>query len=73
MTSSVSRGDPPHPPESYSKFLFFYSRVLPVLLGLVGVLSLTRAGFLKADWIGWTVLGLGCFVLMALISYFVFE
>ncbi|MGH4011687.1 MAG: hypothetical protein ACRDTH_26570 [Pseudonocardiaceae bacterium] len=47
--------------------------MLPVLLGVVGVASFARAGFLKAEWLGWAVLGLGCFLLMALIRFFVFE
>lgn len=77
MTPPTSRqpppGEPPDPFDPYGKFWFFCGRVLPVLLGGVGVASFARAGFLKAEWLGWAILGLGCFLLMALIRFFVFE
>jgi hypothetical protein len=44
-----------------------------MLAGLVGVTSLARAGFLKAEWLGYILLGVGCFTLMVLISFFFFE
>lgn len=70
MTSPTS---PEEPPDQYKKFLFYYGRVLPVLLGCAGVASIARAGFLKAEWLGWTLLGLGFFALGWLISYLTFE
>lgn len=65
--------EPPGPSDPYSTFWFFCGRVLPMLAGCVGVASFARAGFLKAEWLGWTLLGLGCFVLMVLLRFFLFE
>ena len=54
--------DPTPTPGPHVRFILCY--VLPVLLGFVAVGSLAKAGFLKAEWLGYILLALGCFVLM---------
>lgn len=72
MTSSTSpqpaSGDPPDPPSPLGPLgRFVLGYVLPALLGCFGVASLARAGFLNAEWLGFVLLGLGCFMLMMLL------
>jgi uncharacterized RDD family membrane protein YckC len=72
MTSSTSP-QPSHdvPAEPLSPLgplgRFVLSPVFLALLGCSGVISVATAGFLSARWLGFLLLGLGCFVLMALI------
>lgn len=40
-----------------------------VLVGSVGVGALAAAGFLSARWLGFAMLGLGCFLLVLLIRF----
>ena len=41
-----------------------------VLVGSVGVGSLAAAGFLSARWLGFALLGVGCFLLVLVIRFF---
>lgn len=73
MTSSTSPqpasggppDEPPPPLGPLGRIVLGY--VLPVFLGCVGVASLAKAGFLNAEWLGFVLLGLGCFMLMMLL------
>jgi hypothetical protein len=42
---------------------------LVVFIGSVGVGSLAAAGFLSARWLGFALLGVGCFLLVLMIRF----
>lgn len=68
-TSSQSSLDAPAEPLPPLSGLgrFVLGPVFLALLGCSGVVSVATAGFLSAQWLGFLLLGLGCFMLMALI------
>lgn len=64
----------PFPPAGpRNRFWFFCGRVFLALIGCGGVVSLAKAGFLGAEWLGWAMLGAGCFLLVPLIRLYVYE
>ena len=67
---TLPSNSPQEPGEQPSKFC--HSRFL-VLVGSVGVGSLAAAGFLSAQWLGFAMLGLGCFLLILLIKFIACE
>jgi hypothetical protein len=46
---------------------------LLVLIGSVGVGSLAAAGFLSARWLGFALLGVGCFLLILVIRFVAYD
>lgn len=44
-----------------------------VFIGIVGVVSLAAAGFLGARWLGFALLGVGCFLLILVIRFIAYE
>lgn len=60
----------PNPPEKPS---IFARPAFPALVGIVGVLSFSAAGFVIAQWLGLALLGVGCFLLVLLIRLCVWE
>jgi hypothetical protein len=46
---------------------------LLVVVGIVGVVSLAAAGFMGARWLGFLLLGVGCFLLVLVIRFLACE